>query len=392
MDVIKSLKGSISTRNRKRSILGYLTGKRTLLSIQFCLSILMLVTIFVLRNQANFLVNADFGFDEGKVFFVEMQGHEPEIIKEEFGAIPGVDVVSFTSHHPAVGRRYGVDSQWKVDQEPVTLYYFSVDESYIESMGIKLKAGSDFPLNISSQNEKFVILNERAIEVYGFESASQAIGEVITMDSIRLTVRGVVEDYHWEPLMKSIQPLGLRIMPEDHQFAYFKLVSGNGLETKKIFEEKWSKFDPARDFKGGFLDETLDEFYQFFYDMGAILGYIALLAVVITSLGFLGMVSFELKTKVKEMGIRKVLGASFRELTFTMSGSFLVMLAITTIVAVPFAVWINSLWVNSYGISCSYWISDSHSRYFNNRDHLSFSYSLSGLDQLKEESFRNIES
>ncbi len=347
IDTVKSLKGSlVGIRSRKKSVLSFFTGKRTLLSIQFSLSILMLVTILVLREQANFLVNSNFGFDDEKVFFVELQGHDPEVVKEEFTSISGVSQVSFTSHHPAVGRTHGDDATWKPDQEPQTLYHFAVDPSYLRVMGLELVAGSDFPENISQQNEKFILLNERAIELFGFESSSQSIGEIITIDSVRLTVTGVVKDYHWEPLMRSIRPLGLRIIPEDFEFAYFRVTGGNGLATKQAFEEKWNSFDPARDYRGGFLEAELDQFYQFFYDLGSILSYVALLAVAITSLGFLGMVSFELKTKVKEIGIRKVLGANFKELTLSMSKGFLLMIVLTALIATPVAIWINGLWVN----------------------------------------------
>ncbi len=347
LDAVKSLKGSLSgIRRNRKSVLSFLTGKRTLLSVQFSLSILMLISILVLRDQANFLVNSNFGFDEEKVFFVETQGHEPEIIKEEFGSIPGVSHVSFTSHHPAVGRTNGDNATWKPDQEPQTLYHFSVDPQYIDVMGLELVAGSDFPKSMSQQNEKFIILNERAINQFGFQSASESIGETITINSMQLTIIGVMKDYHWEPLMKSIRPLGLRIRPSAFTIAYFRISGNNALDTRKAFEEKWSSFDPAREYRGGFLDAELDEFYQFFYDIGGILAYVALLAVAITSLGFLGMVSFELKTKVKEIGIRKVLGANFQEIALTMSRGFLIMIALTALFAVPLAIWINGLWVN----------------------------------------------
>jgi hypothetical protein len=306
----------------------------------------MLVTILILRDQANFLVNSNFGFDDEQVFFVETQGHDPQLIKEEFGSIPGVSNVSFASHHPAVGRSHGDQAYYKEDQEPKALFYFHVDPDYLDVMGLDLIAGSDFDKNMSMENEKFILLNEKAIESFEFESPSQAIGEIITIDSIRLSVIGVLKDYHWEPLMKSIRPLGLRVAPDEFELAYFRLSNINGIETKKVFEKKWIEFDSVREFEGGFLNAQLDEFYQFLYDLGGILGYIALLAVSITSLGFLGMISFELKTKVKEIGIRKVLGANFRELTMTLSKGFIIMIMITAVIAIPLAIFINGLWVN----------------------------------------------
>lgn len=347
MKAINTLKGSISKiHSRKRSILSYITGKRTLISIQFGLSILMLVTILILNKQANFLTSANYGFNESEVFYVNTHDHDPELIKKHYESVTGVEEISFTSHHPAIGRSHGNGARWKEDQENITLYHFYVDPNYIDVMDLELIAGKDFPRNTSSENEKFMILNETAIEAYGFESPNHAIGEVMKIDTLSLTIIGVVKDYHWEPLMNSIRPLGLRINTDRYEYAYLKVSSDNLIREGKKFEEEWSSFDPSRDFEGGFLDAQLDEFYQFFYDLGNILAYIAMIALSITGLGFLGMVSFEMKTKVKEIGIRKVLGASFRSLTFSMSKGFIVMIIITSSLAIPFGIWVNNLWVN----------------------------------------------
>lgn len=348
LKAINTLKGSLSgIATRKRTIWSYIAGKRTLLSIQFSLSILMLITILVIDRQANFLVNSNYGFNESEIFYVKMQGHELPKIEQTFGSVAGVQEVAFTSHHPAVGRSHGNGAYWKEDQEPITLYHFSVSPFYLQVMELELIAGEDFPKETSTDNEKFLIINETAVETYGFESASAAIGEVMHVDDISLTIVGVVKDYHWEPLMKSIRPLGLRIQPDRYEYAYLKVSDFDQVNTKKKMEEVWKDFDESREFEGSFLNTQLDEFYQFFYDLGSILTYVALLALSITGLGFLGMVSFELKTKVKEIGIRKVLGASFQSLTFTMSKGFLIMIIITSLLSIPFALWVNGLWVNA---------------------------------------------
>ncbi|MEQ6166102.1 ABC transporter permease [Ekhidna sp. MALMAid0563] len=344
---INSLKSSFTSNpSKRRSIVGFITGKRTLISIQFCLSILMLVTILILHKQANFLVNANYGFNESEVFYVNTHDHDPELVKSHYEKLTGVEQVSFASHHPAIGRSHGNRARWKEDQEPITLYHFSVDPNYVELMGLQLVAGNNFTKQASDENEKFLIINETAVKTYGFESSSQAIGETLLLDTFGLTILGVVKDYHWEPLMKSIRPMGLRIQPERYEYAYLKIKSNSLIKEAKRLENAWMEFDPAREFEGGFLNEQLDEFYQYLYDLGNILTYVAMIALSITGLGFLGMVSFELKSKVKEIGIRKVLGASFRSLILSMGKSFFVMITISSVIAVPFAMWLNGLWVN----------------------------------------------
>ena len=346
LKAINSLKGSLGNiRGRKKSIASYLFGKRTLISVQFSLSILMLVSILILNKQARFLVNSDYGFNETEVFYIKTHDHDPDLLAEHFGRMASVQNISFTSHHPAVGRSHGEHAKWKQDQEPITLYNFDVDARYIDVMELDLIAGKNFPLEAPDENEKFILLNEQAVEILGFASPSHAVGEIITMDSLSVSVVGVVKDYHWEPLMNSIRPLGLRIRPERYEYAYLKIGRGDFIATKNQMEEAWQTFDPAREFEGAFLDEQLDEFYQFFFDIGNILIYVASIALSITALGFLGMVSFELKTRVKEIGIRKVLGASFQSLTYSMSKGFVIMIVITSLVAIPFGVWVNSLWV-----------------------------------------------
>ena len=346
LKVVNSLKGSMGGhKGRKRSMLSYLFGKRTLISVQFTLSILMLVSILIIHKQAHFLVNAEYGFNETEVFFIHTHDHEPDLIAQHFGSLASVNGITFTSHHPAVGRSHGDEMHWQEDQEPVSVYNFDVDANYVQVMGLELVAGEDFPTATSDENEKFILLNERAVEALGFESPNAAVGEIAYIDTIAVSILGIVKDYHWEPLMSSIRPLALRIRPDRYEYAYLKVGKADFIGMKNQMEAAWVEFDPARDFDGAFLNEQLDEFYQFFFDLGNILIYVAAVALSITALGFLGMVSFELKTRVKEIGIRKVLGASFQSLTLSMGKGFIVMILITSLVAVPFGMWVNGLWV-----------------------------------------------
>ncbi|NQZ77938.1 MAG: ABC transporter permease, partial [Ekhidna sp.] len=346
LKTINTLKGSaINMSRRRRSLISSLFGKKTLISIQFSLSILMLVTILVIDKQADYLVNAHYGFNDTEVFYINGQGHDSDLLKQEFGSMAGVEKVTFASHHPAVGRSHGDEAYWDPEKEPITLYHFSVDPSYVDVMDLKVIAGRDFPEDMLTKNEKFVLINEKAVETLGFGSQSEAIGEIVIMDSLNFIVVGVLQDYHWEPLTNSIRPLALRVNTDKTEFIYLKVKSDNMIAERKKFQEAWTNFDPGRDFDGGLLSDKLDEFYQFFYDLGSILTYVALIALSITSLGFLGMVSFELKTKVKEIGIRKVLGATFQSLIMSMSKGFIVMIALTSFLAIPLGVWLNNLWV-----------------------------------------------
>lgn len=351
MDTVRSLKGNTFSHSLKKGLLANVSGKKVLLSIQFGLSIVMLVSIFLIRDQANHLTSSSFGFDEEQVYFVELQGHDPKVVETEFSTIPGIELVTFTSHHPAVGRSHGEGGKRHPDDEPISVHYFSVEERYVEVMGLEIIAGSNFPKLANNDQEKFIILNELATERLGFESPSSAVGELIYLgEEDHVKIVGVVKDYHWEPLMKSITPLALRIRPLDYQFAYFRVATSDPGALSRQIEQKWVSFDETRTFEGGFLDEETDMFYQFFYDLGGILTFVSLIAIAITALGFLGMVSFHLKTHTKEIGVRKVLGANFRQITLSMTRGFIFMLSVTALITVPVAVLLNGLWINQMAI------------------------------------------
>jgi len=351
IDTIQSLKGSLnSSFSRGKGIGRFFSGKKIMLGIQFSLSLIMLISIFLLRDQADYLTKASYGFDEEMIYYVALQGHKPEVIASEFGSNAGVENISFTSHHPATGRSHGSGFRRKTNDEPIAIYYFSVDHNYIPTMNLELIAGEDFPKS-SSDQEKFIIINELASKRLGFESPNDAIGEpLLTEEDKSLQIIGVVKDYHWEPLMKSIEPLMLRIQPENYQYAYFQTSLEHPAEFDHQISKQWTAFDSSREFEGGYLDEEINQFYQFMYDLGGILTYVSLIAIAITILGFLGMISFHLKTRVKEIGIRKVLGATFGQLAITMSKGFLIMLAITALIAIPLAILINGLWINAMAV------------------------------------------
>ncbi len=346
VQVISSLRNSVQGSSARKGFFKMGWGRRSLTGIQFGLSIILLLTVFILGDQARYYVESEYGFDEEHVFYVDLQTHDPEIIKQEFSSVSGVGEATLVSHHPAVGRSYGREARLQFEDEPFSLYTFGVDEGYVDVMGLELVAGKNFPQATTGQ-EKFILLNETAVRRFNFESNSAAIGETIIYgDSVRLMVTGVLKDYHWEPLMASIRPLGLRVTPDEYEYAYFRVNTTASGDLQKRIEEAWITFDPARDFAGGFLDEQLDELYQVFYDVRSILTLIGFLAVTITSLGFLGMVGYDLRTRTKEIGIRKVLGASFRSLLVTLGRGYVMMLTLVFLVALPAGILINNLWVS----------------------------------------------
>lgn len=346
--IVSTLRGHLSLKPVSKKRWYHFSGKKFMLGLQFAMAVVLIISIFLLNDQVEHMVNADYGFDDQQVFYIELQGHDPEVARAEFAKYHGTAATSLASHHPAVGRTYGGSIRRHKEDEPIFNSQFYVDKNYVQFMKIPLLAGESFPPTISAENESMTIVNETAARMLGFESTADIVGESIYInDTSRLKVIGLVKDYHYEPLMKEIRPLLLRYRPADFSVLYLKLQPGIAPVTARADIKKlWDNFDPRRDIRSGFLDEEMAFFYQFMRDISNILTLIATLALVITCLGLLGMVSFAMKARVKEIGIRKVLGADTGNLLWLLSREFGVLMAITLVVSVPIAVLGNSLWID----------------------------------------------
>lgn len=347
IQVLKGYHAVSGGASRQKGFLGHFSFKKMLMTIQFGLSLFMIISILVMRDQTNLMINSNYGFNEENLLVIEMQSNKADIVAAELSKHPAVAAYTLSSHNPGVGRSHGADCQRTAESERFGLSHFSVDENYIETMGITLLAGRGFEPGEGEGEEKVIVLNERAIAAAGFASPHEAIGEEVILDQEkRVRIIGVVKDYHFEPLMKGIQPMALRFEKGRYENISLKLVSNDMPSTIAGLEEIWAALDKKREMKYSFLDDEMDQFYFFLKDITAIVTTVSLFAIFISCLGLLGMVSFQLQTKVKEIGIRKVLGASTQYLVLTLTRQFSTVIIIAVVVFVPLSVFVSSLWLN----------------------------------------------
>lgn len=346
-DPSHSLKQGFSPKSGRAQRWYSFSGKKFMIGFQFFLALILIISITLIRDQSQQLVNSQYGFEEENIFFIELQGHDPDLVRTEFEKHSAVLSTALTSHHTAVGRTMGSRLQNHPESEKVDFNFFSIDENYLDLMGISLIAGRDLlPPGTSSQGDA-ILINETAVEALGFEDAQKCIGSMVYRnDTTRLKIVGVVKDYNYEVLMKDIYPLMLIWEADEIEYLYLKLHGVEVGRTKEELEAIWKSFDERRDFKAGFLDEEMDMFYAVFGDLIKILTLIAALAVVITCLGLIGMVDFATRVRIKEVGVRKVLGAENRNLIWILSREFIILILITISLATPLALFLNSLWLD----------------------------------------------
>ena len=345
MDPVATIKGTVMPASRRRR--RKLNMKHVMMGVQFGLSVLMLISLFLIRDEARYLTNADYGFNNQKIYLMDLQSHDFNQVQARFSRITGVQEMTVTSHNPGTGVAMAEGYRLHQEDEPLTIYHFSVDTGYLRVMGLQLVAGNNFsPAAQGTENQ--IIVNELAAKHLGFDPVDKAVGQFLFRDSVdQAMIVGVVKDYHWEPMLKPLTPMLLRVRPADYQYAYVKIISPRPGEVVNNIRKEWKEYDPLREFKGGFLSQEMNEFYTFLFDISKILMLIALMAISITGLGLLGMISMRVRSHIKELGIRKVLGATPSHLFYAVGREFIWLIGISLTLAIPLAIWVNGLWINN---------------------------------------------
>ena len=239
----------------------------------------------------------------------------------------------------------------------VTLYNLGVDYDFIPSFGLDIKAGRNFSKEFKT-DEKGILLNEKAARLLGFEDFNKALREKIVSIGDTVSILGIVADYHHQGLQKAIDPMIFRLRPNDRQAYSLKIATGNIQSTIDAIRNTWNKHFPADPFNYYFLDELFDSQYKADKQFGQVFGLFSFLAILIACFGLLGLSAFNVLQRNKEIGIRKILGASVQNILFILSKDFLKLVLAAFILATPLTWWIMHNWLQdfAYRINIQWWV------------------------------------
>jgi putative ABC transport system permease protein len=322
--------------------------RKTLLVTQFTFSLIFILSVIVVFNQLQLFLRADHGFSLEQKLIVSLNNTTPETLKTELLKYNNVVNVSAVSHIPAAGFNYGNGFKKSFEDKDWTdLSYYSVDEDYMKNIDIELKAGKYFTAENGASNKNFIIINESAVDAFHFESVESAIGQevIYQADSSKKVIIGVVKNYNHEMLMQKLSPMALIYNPEE--FRMLQVVyTGSFEDAGKTVEKVWATINPSLkvDYKD-FGTEVHKIYDIFFGDIVSLLGAIAILAILISCLGLLGMATYATESRMKEISIRKVLGSTNGSLIYLLSKGYVMILVISILIAVPAAYFINNLWL-----------------------------------------------
>lgn len=323
-----------------------ITLRKIFLVIQFVFSMIFIVTTILLMRQMNFMINADMGFDREVVYDIDLQGRDFERVKNEYFQLPEVIRISAASHVPGMGNISPTEVKLSTEEEGVEAHQFSVDENYLETMGIELLAGENFPAGVTTGQEKFVLVDELFVNNFNLGTVEEAVGkDIILDDSILLSIIGIVKDYQYAALFLNPRPLILRVRPEDYNIAVLRLHTLDTTTTVNRIKKVWKGIDPNHEIRGDFLDAQIRAYYSLFEDVLYVMGYATVLIMIIAGLGLLGMATYSIQTRMKEIGIRKVFGARRVSVLISVSRSYIWLLVTAAIIAAPVAYLINNLWL-----------------------------------------------
>jgi putative ABC transport system permease protein len=272
-----------------------------------------------------------------------------EIVKSEFLQIPYIIQASVSSSLPGQEMsQYLSNILGQDDEKSQSMHLFNVDHDFMKQFQIQLAAGRYFDKNISSDKTDAFILNESAVKAFGWNSPEEALDHQIYSAGHNGAIIGVMKDFHYQGLQRSVGPLILDMNPRRFRLINLTVGTESLKDTLTQIEGKWGEFFPNIPFEYFFLDERFDQQYQKEEQVGKIGSIFTFFGLVIACLGLFGLASFIAEQRTKEIGIRKVLGASIPNIMGLLSGEFSKWVLAANIFAWPAAYFVMNKWLQNF--------------------------------------------
>jgi putative ABC transport system permease protein len=335
--------------------------RKGLVIAQFTISIALIISTLIVFLQMNFMRSQDLGFSKDQMMVINSNGDPArDAFIRAVGTMPNVKSVSMSSSVPGGGNMgaYSKIQNAKGDMQIANLDLYFVDFDYLKQFSMKMVAGRMFSRDFMTDTTTAMILNESAVKMFGYRSPKEAIGRDFNQWGRQGKIIGVVKDFHFKSLQEEIKPLSIRIEPNGCNLVSIKVSGKNLPATISAIENKWNTLIPARPFSYFFLDEYFDQQYKSEQRFGKLFLNFAILAIIISCMGLLGLASYSTMQRTREIGIRKVLGATVSNIVNLLSREFLKLVVIAIIIASPLAWFAMHKWLQdfAYRIPISWWV------------------------------------
>lgn len=342
--------------------IGGISLRRGLVVTQFAISQVLIIGTIVAISQMNFVRNADLGFNKNAVFVVNSNWDSVQIsrqhaLKQQLLKLPGVDMVSFNSDVPSSENNWSTN--FGFDHRPDEKFNVSLkfaDADYFKTFGLQFDAGHAYDVSDTLTD---IVINETLVKKLGLKNANAAIGKQIKLGGGEWhNIVGVLKDFKTSSLREETKPVLLASRQKYYGSMAVKIRSANLAQTKDAILKTWDKFNPEFAPTSFFLDDSINDFYKQENELSLLYKIFAGIAIFISCLGLYGLVSFMAAQRTKEVGIRKVLGASVANIIYLFSKEFTILIVIAFAVAVPVSYYMMHNWLSNfaYRINITIWV------------------------------------
>lgn len=354
---IESLRGKLRRGNSGAFF------RKGLVVFQFGISVLLIICVIIIMSQMNYIRNTDLGFNKEQSLIVRFDNlaisRNKEQFKDQLQNIPAVQTVSLMSGEPGgFHDGYSFETEAKPGEKILFSTQFT-DFDFVKTLGVKIIAGRDLSESFGTDSAQAVLINRNAASILGY-TPEQAIGKWVrnlSRDSLRRTIVGVVEDYHYATLKDKIGPLV--ISPgRDRRLAMVKITTAQVQPVINQIKKAYSSIAPDYPFEYSFLDEGFDRLYKTEAKQQSVLSVFSIIAIFIACLGLFGLASYTALKRTKEIGVRKVLGSTVRNICFLLSKDLLKPVLIGTLIATPLGYYAMNKWLEgfAYRVSFQWWM------------------------------------
>ncbi len=341
---INVLKGAISMGSKSSRM------RSGLVIFQFTTSIILIIGTAVIHRQMDFILNKEIGFDKDQVLLIQGANTLDDKVatfKQDLQNMPMIKQVSVSDYLPITGTKRNGNGFWKEgkvnEEQPVSGQMWRIDHDYVKTMGMKIVAGRDFSIEMPTDSQG-VLVNQEMVDRLQLENP---IGQRITNSGASWPIIGVVENFHFESLKSEIGPLCMSI-GNSANIISAKINSSDMSTLLAEVTASWDQFAPHQPIRYTFLDQSYAYMYADVQRMERIFSSFAILAIIVACLGLFALSAFMAEQRSKEIGIRKVLGASVNSLIQLLTSHFLFLVLISFIMAIPIAWYMMNQWLADY--------------------------------------------
>ncbi|MDA0873516.1 MAG: ABC transporter permease [Bacteroidetes bacterium] len=331
--------------------------RKGLVVTQFGISILLIVGTFVAYDQLEFMQSKNLGFDKEEVVLIPILGTPltPQYKAFKDQLLQNNNIVAVTALEDVPGSKYQTDSfQFEGMPDPIQFPRLTVHDDAVEVLGMELVAGRGYSEDFPADSAAAIMVNEAMLPLLGHQTAEDALGHRITLRNQQKEIVGVVKDFHYASLHNPIGPFiverffGPGIFNFFGRYVAVRMQPGDPAATLAFLEEQWRRFVPDRPFEYRFLDAELDKLYTAEQTLGQVATIFSIMAIFVACLGLFGMASFTAERRTKEIGVRKVLGATELGIITLLTKESARLVVIAFVLSAPLAWWAISKWLQTF--------------------------------------------